>query len=236
MLEYPALFVAALLAGALNSVAGGGSFLTFPALVLGGVPPIAANTTSTVALWPGALASVGAYRRELAQAPNLLLLSLASLAGGVLGALLLLRTSSATFSALVPYLLLLATLLRLQQSPPGCRPRADGSMGRGTLLALGTLQLAIATYAAIGILMLAMLGLMGMTNIHVMNRQDAARQPDQRHLRAAAGGTLARGGGDGGRGSGGRLRRGLDGAPAGPRGCAASPWRWPARPVLLPGR
>jgi len=60
------LFIAAVLGGALNSVAGGGSFITFPSLIFSGVPPIQANATSTVALWPGSLASVGAYRKEIA--------------------------------------------------------------------------------------------------------------------------------------------------------------------------
>src|SRR5438270_3665907 len=107
------LFIAAVLGGALNSVAGGGSFLTFPSLIFTGVPPIQANATSTVALWPGSVASVSAYRRELAALNRvvMLLLGVTSLVGGVLGAILLLLTPQATFLGLVPYLLLLATLL-----------------------------------------------------------------------------------------------------------------------------
>src|SRR5215471_17805446 len=107
------LFVAAILGGALNSVAGGGSFITFPALFFSGVPPIQANATSTVALWPGSLASVSAYRKEIAKQNRLLMLVLVgiSLIGGILGAVLLLRTPQATFVRLIPYLLLLATLL-----------------------------------------------------------------------------------------------------------------------------
>src|SRR6266699_561939 len=107
------LFIAAILGGALNSVAGGGSFITFPSLIISGVPPIQANATSTVALWPGSLASVGAYRKELAAQNRVLLRVLAgtSLIGGILGAVLLLRTSKSTFLRLIPYLLLLATLL-----------------------------------------------------------------------------------------------------------------------------
>src|ERR671936_2419759 len=105
------LFGAALLGGVMNAVAGGGSFLTFPALIVTGVPPIAANATNTVALWPGSIASVWAYRRDVQRAPHALLLSSASLAGGALGAVLLLHIPSATFARLIPYLLLLTTLL-----------------------------------------------------------------------------------------------------------------------------
>jgi len=108
-----ALFLAAMLGGALNSVAGGGSFISFPALIFTGVPAINANATNTVALWPGSVASTGAYRRELAALDRLVLLvlSIISLAGGILGALLLLHTPQATFVRLIPYLLLIATLL-----------------------------------------------------------------------------------------------------------------------------
>ena len=108
---YIALFASAVLGGGLNSVAGGGSFLTFPALIVTGVAPIKANATSTVALWPGSVASVGAYRRELGSVRHGKILSGISLLGGLLGALLLVHTPSATFSALIPYLLLVATLL-----------------------------------------------------------------------------------------------------------------------------
>ena len=172
------LFVAALLGGAINSVAGGGSFLTFPALILSGVPPIHANATSTVALWPGSVASVGAYRRELRTIEHALLFSLVSLVGGALGAIVLLRTPSATFQQLIPYLLLAATLLlgfgpklnarlRRNQTP-------DAAPGRLNLVGSVLLQLVIATYGGffgggIGILMLALFGLLGLDNIHVMN-------------------------------------------------------------------
>lgn len=106
-----ALFIAALLGGALNSVAGGGSFIAFPALVFTGVPDINANATNTIALWPGSVASVGAYRRELSASGRLVWLGSISMVGGVLGAVLLLRTPPATFRALIPFLLLLAVLL-----------------------------------------------------------------------------------------------------------------------------
>ncbi|HET9921620.1 MAG TPA: sulfite exporter TauE/SafE family protein, partial [Ktedonobacteraceae bacterium] len=107
------LFVAAMLGGALNSVAGGGSFISFPALIFTGVPAISANATNTVALWPGSVASTWAYRKELATVDRMVLLvfSVVSLIGGILGAVLLLRTSQAIFVRLIPYLLLVATLL-----------------------------------------------------------------------------------------------------------------------------
>lgn len=107
------LFIAAIIGGTLNAVAGGGSFVTFPTLVFMGVLPIQANATSTVALWPGSLASIGAYRRELGALNRtiVVILGITSLIGGALGAALLLLTPQATFVGLIPFLLLLATLL-----------------------------------------------------------------------------------------------------------------------------
>jgi len=178
------LFVAALLGGALNAVAGGGSFIAFPALVFTGIPPIMANATNTVALWPGSVASVGAYRVELRTAPHRALLAVASFIGGIGGAVLLLRTPPGVFERLIPYLLLLATLLFAFSPSLTARLRArkvsvqGQDRGRGTslptLAGLTLAQLVIATYGGffgggIGILMLATLGLMGMDNIHTMN-------------------------------------------------------------------
>ena len=126
LLQGIVLFIAAILGGILNSVAGGGSFISFPALIFTGVPPINANATNTVALWPGSVASTGAYRKELASQNRviMLVLSITSLIGGVLGALLLLNTSQATFTRLIPYLLLLATLLFTFSNPIMTRLRA----------------------------------------------------------------------------------------------------------------
>jgi uncharacterized membrane protein YfcA len=176
------LFVAAILGGTLNSVAGGGSFITFPTLLFTGVLPINANATSTVALWPGSVASTGAYREELAKQERirLIVLSGTSLIGGVLGAILLLRTSQTTFVRLVPYLLLMATLLFAFSGPITNRLRRrniETKKARSSWLGLtgiAFLQLVIAVYGGyfgggIGILMLATLGLMGMENIHEMN-------------------------------------------------------------------
>ncbi|MCL5108668.1 MAG: sulfite exporter TauE/SafE family protein [Chloroflexi bacterium] len=174
------LFVAALLGGALNSVAGGGSFLSFPSLIFAGVPPINANATSTVALWPGSVASVFAYREELGRHDRrfVVSLSLISLVGGVLGSVLLLRTSQATFARLLPWLLLVATLLFALGSRITAQLRRRFSLGSGqsreATLAVALFQLVIALYGGyfgggIGILMLAALGLLGLRNIHEMN-------------------------------------------------------------------
>src|SRR3989475_3697700 len=107
------LIAAALAAGLMNSVAGGGSFLTFPALVFTGVPSIIANATSTVALFPGVLASAWAYRRDFAGLDEIPLRAAVavSIAGGITGALLLLFTSQKAFDAIIPWLLLAATIV-----------------------------------------------------------------------------------------------------------------------------
>lgn len=177
-----ALFVAAVLGGALNAVAGGGTFITLPTLIFTGVMPVNANTTSTVALWPGALASVGAYRKELAtQRRQLLFLGGTSLVGGVLGAILLVNTSQETFVLLLPYLLLVATLLftfggsiaKVMRARFGSASPSSSSSWTA-LAGVSLLQLVIAIYGGyfgggIGFLMLAMLTLLGMENIHTMN-------------------------------------------------------------------
>ncbi len=104
------IFGAALLAGALNGVAGGGSFILFPALLFVGIPPIPANATNTLALLPGTLASAGAYYQEFKQSRrDLVRLCSIGTVGGLLGAILLLKTPPKTFMVVLPYLLLLAT-------------------------------------------------------------------------------------------------------------------------------
>jgi uncharacterized membrane protein YfcA len=171
------LFGAALIGGVMNAVAGGGSFLTFPTLILAGVPPISANATNTVALWPGSMASVWAYRREVRRAPHTLLLSSASLVGGALGSVLLLHIPSATFARLIPYLLLLTTLLFAFNRPVAARFQTrqdeDPDPSWRVLTGLTLAQFAIATYggffgAGIGIVMLAVFGLMGLDDIHML--------------------------------------------------------------------
>ena len=121
----PGLMLAAFAGAALNSVAGGGSFLTFPALLWAGLGPIAANATSTVALWPGSLGSAWGYRADMAGVRRWLLpLGLVSAVGGWIGAQLLLVTGDVTFAQLIPVLLGGATLLLALQGTPLLRPKS----------------------------------------------------------------------------------------------------------------
>ncbi|MHB8605069.1 MAG: sulfite exporter TauE/SafE family protein [Thermoplasmatota archaeon] len=173
------LFLAALVAGAQNAVAGGGTFLTFPTLLFAGVAPIPANATSTIALWPGGLASIGAYWGDLKTRKRVLAaFGVASLAGGLVGAELLLHTPERTFRGLIPFLIGGATLLfafggKLTAALRSRDP-SDAPPSGGRLAALSLVQFLIAIYggyfgAGIGILMLAALAVMGMEDIHAMN-------------------------------------------------------------------
>ena len=173
------LFVAAFLGGALNAVAGGGSFIALPALLYAGVPAVAANATNTLALWPGSAASVWAYRREMAGSTRwLFALGGVSLAGGLLGGALLVGTSNAGFLRLLPWLLLLAALTFTFSSAISARvSRARGGTPYWALALLP--QLAVATYGGyfpggMGIMTLAVLSAAGMTNLHAMNGVKAA--------------------------------------------------------------
>ena len=171
------LFFAGVVGGALNSVAGGGSFIAFPALLFSGVPPIPANATNTIALWTGAAASGGAYRSRL-NVPRRVMIPLftASLVGGVIGAILLLKTPAQTFMRVLPWLTLGATLLfafgrKIASGRKSVIERETTSLA----LAGATLfQLCVAVYGGyfgggMGIVMLAMLTALGMTDIHAMN-------------------------------------------------------------------
>ncbi|MDT7808949.1 MAG: uncharacterized protein QOJ70_2762 [Acidobacteriota bacterium] len=170
---------AAFAAGLINSIAGGGTLVSFPALLWMGRDPVLANATSTVALWPASLAGVYGFRRELKGGARLFLLFGApSLVGGVLGAVLLLRTPSQTFARLVPFLILFATMLLAAQEPLSRRMRGEDQDERPPTRAwwVGAVvfQFFVGVYggyfgAGIGILMLAALGLLGFTDIHRMN-------------------------------------------------------------------
>jgi uncharacterized protein len=171
------LFVAGALGGALNSVAGGGSFIAFPALLFSGVPPIPANATNTIALWTGAAASGGAYRKRL-DVPRRVMVPLltASLAGGLLGALLLLKTPAHTFMRILPWMTLAATLLfAFGKKLAGARGSVIEHSASGAALSAATaFQFAVAVYGGyfgggMGIVMLAMLAALGMSDIHAMN-------------------------------------------------------------------
>ncbi len=178
--EAAALVASSAAAGVMNALAGGGTILTFPTLILLGVPAIQANATSTVALLPGAAASMAGYRREVATHRGWLkTLFLPSVVGGGIGSVLLLRTPEKLFASLAPYLVLFATLLFLLQIVLSKRTGdAEAHAPHGPTAArwgVATLaQLAVAVYggyfgAGIGILMLVLLGFLGLTDIHAMN-------------------------------------------------------------------
>lgn len=171
------LFLAGVLGGALNSVAGGGSFVAFPALLFTGVPPIPANATNTIALWTAAAASGGAYRNRL-DVPRRVLgpLLAASLVGGLAGAFLLLKTPAHTFMRVLPWLTLGATLLfAFGKKLAGNRSSiVEHDASSAALAGAAAFQLAVAVYGGyfgggMGIVMLAMLATLGMTDIHAMN-------------------------------------------------------------------
>ena len=170
------LFFAGALGGALNAVAGGGSFIAFPALLFTGVAPIAANATNTVALWVGVTASTGAYRKHLDLSRRVMIpLAVTSLIGGIAGAYLLLHTPPQTFLRVLPWLMLGATLLfvfggRLARSHNGL----GHDISTSALVFASVFELVVAVYGGyfgggVGILNLAMLAIVGMTDIHAMN-------------------------------------------------------------------
>lgn len=171
------IFIAGVLGGSLNAVAGGGSFIGLPALMFIGVSPIAANATNTVALWLGVTASSGAYRRHLDISRRVMIpLTVTSIIGGLAGAFLLLHTPAQTFLKVLPWLMFGATLLfalggRLSRGT-GSGIAHDASMTALTLAAL--FELVVAIYGGyfgggVGIMNLAMLAAIGMTDIHAMN-------------------------------------------------------------------
>ena len=168
------LFGIAFAASIANSVVGGGTFLTFPALVFAGVPPVVANATSSVALTPGVFASGFAYREDLKRLAGLLDLRwifAASLAGGLLGAFLLTHTPDSIFLTLAPWLLLFATLLFTFGRPVNVWLRKRVRLGQAGVFAI---QFLIGIYggyfgAGIGILILALLGVYGLSDLSAMN-------------------------------------------------------------------
>ncbi len=171
------LAAAAAAAGAINSVAGGGTIVSFPVAVALGLPPITANATNAVALTPGSIASALAYRRELGKDGAILRLFLpAALAGGVTGAILLLLTPQKIFDAIVPLLVLFATILLLVQNlrrAPAPVKDAEWRVPQSPLVAV-LMQLVIGLYGGyfgggMGIMMLALYSRMGGTDIHRMN-------------------------------------------------------------------
>jgi uncharacterized membrane protein YfcA len=173
MVAYLLLIVTALAAGLINSVAGGGSFLTFPALVFTGVPSIIANASNTVALLPGSMASAWAYRGDFRKSESFPFwpMLVVSMTGGLIGALLLLFTPQRTFDTMMPWLMLCATLLFA--FGPSISPVLKRMFHIGPVTVI-VIQFLVSIYGgyfggAMGIVMLATWSLFGLTDIHEMN-------------------------------------------------------------------
>jgi uncharacterized membrane protein YfcA len=172
------ILLSAFVAGMINAVAGGGTLVSFPALLWIGRDPIVANVTSTIGLCPASFGAAIGFRRELAKTRRWIrALLLPSFVGGALGAALLLRTPSHVFGAIVPYLILFATALFAAGDRAGRRASTspvEGGLGTTSWGAAVGFQFLVAVYggyfgAGIGILMLAALSLLGLTDIHEMN-------------------------------------------------------------------
>lgn len=167
------LIGAGFLGGAMNAIAGGGSFVTFPALLAAGVPSIAANASSTVALFPGSLTSAWAYRKDVQRfgEVSLKLLLVTSMAGGTLGSLLLLATPERVFDKAVPWLVLLASVVFAFGRTAGRHLRSRVRIGPVPLV-IG--QFALAVYGgyfggAVGIMMMALWSLLYSAEASVLN-------------------------------------------------------------------
>jgi uncharacterized protein len=171
------LFIAGGLGGAINAVAGGGSFVAFPALLFSGVGAVSANATNTLALWVGVSASGGAYRKRLDISRRVLLpLVVTSIVGGLAGAILLVKTPAQTFLRVLPWLLLAATLLFAFGKHLTGRIAAgiERDSSNAAVAGASVFELIVAVYGGyfgggIGIMNLAMFSAMGMTDIHAMN-------------------------------------------------------------------
>jgi uncharacterized membrane protein YfcA len=172
------LFFAGALGGAINAVAGGGSFVSFPALLFTGVPAIPANATNTLALWVGTTASGGAYREKLNIGRRVMIpLVITSVIGGLAGAFLLIKTPAQTFLHVLPWLLLGATLLFAFGKHLTGRISADitHEASNKAVTVASIYELFVAVYGGyfgggVGIMNLAMLAALGMTDIHAMNK------------------------------------------------------------------
>ncbi|MBL6455577.1 sulfite exporter TauE/SafE family protein [Belnapia sp. T6] len=167
------VFLAGLLAGGINAAAGGGSFVSIPALVFAGLPSVAANASSTVALLPGTIASAWAWRRDFQAFPGMPMrwLVAISLGGGLAGAVLLLVTPQHAFDVLLPWLLLTGTLAFAFGRQLGAALRRRVRIGPGAVL---WAQIPLAVYAGyfgggVGIMMMAVWSLLGETDIRSMS-------------------------------------------------------------------
>jgi uncharacterized membrane protein YfcA len=179
------LVVAAFIAGVLNAVAGGGSFLSFPALLGTGILPVQANATNTVALWPGQLTSIAAYREDIRKNQRLVVpMTVAGLLGGTAGALVLLQTPQSTFMRLVPWLLLVAATIFalsrpmtrwLDQIKAARRRHPASPMTRGPRRGLVFLATMMVCFyigyfgAGAGFLIMTLLSLLGLEDLNEIN-------------------------------------------------------------------
>ena len=173
------LMMAGCVAGLMNAIAGGGTLVTFPALISIGLPPIIANATSTVALLPATLGSTVGYRKRIQHISSWLKVFVpVSLVGGLIGGILLVQTPSRMFDAMVPFLILFATILFMAHSSfvrfLGTQSIHHTQHSKKWLYGSMAFQFAVAVYggyfgAGIGILMLASLGILGFEDVHEMN-------------------------------------------------------------------
>lgn len=182
-MDWLILALAGFCAGMLNAVAGGGSFITLPALIFVGASPISANATGTAALLPGYIASAWRFRRDIEFPTGLSfkLVALIAIIGGSLGAAILLRTSEQLFSELIPWLILLATLAFIlgpwlldKKNASVEKPQATSATSNKEVVSAGLILLAVCIYGGyfnggLGIILLAAFGLMGQANLHGMN-------------------------------------------------------------------
>ena len=168
MHEILIVFLAGLVAGAMNAAAGGGSFISVPALIYVGIPSVSANMSSTIALYPGSLTSAWSYRENFQAILNVSVkaMFLATLAGGFAGAVLLLLTPSSAFDKIIPWLLLLGSLAEL-----GRRLRQYYQPNTAFLIAAQFLLGVYGGYfgGAVGIMMMAVWSVLGLTDIRAMN-------------------------------------------------------------------
>jgi uncharacterized protein len=173
MLSYVFLALAGFAAGAINSLAGGGGFITFPALLFAGLPPVAANASGNIAVFPGIIASIWAYRRDIRAsiAFNIRFLVLLSLLGGLIGALILLLAPASVFVRVLPWLMLCATFVfAFGNFAPARILRRFALRGRS----VHAVQFILSVYsgyfgAGLGFMLLAALTFYGLRDIHAMN-------------------------------------------------------------------
>ena len=168
------LFLSGIIGGAINAIAGGGTLITFPAMMLSGLDPLTANVSNAVAIYPGHLAAVPAYQKEIRAAGRpLMARSLVVALGGFLGASMLLKTGSAIFISLVPWLMLASTLLFAFGPAMASISKRIHPVSRCRVSAI---EFLFATYggyfgAGLGVLIMAALTIVGIKDVQMANAQ-----------------------------------------------------------------